>query len=219
MSHGPGKRAFELAWDRETATLNAESRRSPSLGGPQTRAVSTQPDQIEPMKKLLILTVCVSLGVLFQARAQRTLADLVAEAGAEWMIGEWVGYTGNGEPMTQKVSWDLDKHVVSMHFQSPMFEIKSMTGLDPATGQARYVGFSNRGGALSGTWQEEAGWPMLRLQGTNADGQSWKMALVYRRVDENAMAVEIYGLDDADHLIRPARNITEFKRRENQPGN
>ncbi|MGA4577530.1 hypothetical protein [Limisphaera sp. VF-2] len=169
------------------------------------------------MKKLLILTTCVLLGLHCHAQAQRSLADLVAEAGAEWMIGEWVAHTGNGDPITQKVSWDLDKHVVTMHVQSPMLEVKSMTGLDPATGQARYVGFSNRGGALTGTWQEEGGWPMLRLQGTNPDGRAWKMALVYKRVDENTMAVEIYSLDESDNVVRPARNVTEFKRRDKPP--
>jgi len=171
------------------------------------------------MKKLITLTTLSWIGLLCWAQAQPKLAELVAEVNGEWMLGEWVAYTESGEEMTQKVSWDLDEHVVVMHFQAPMLEVKAMTGLDPASGQVKYVGFSNRGGALTGTWGEADGWPLLRLRGANADGQVWKMALLYKRVDDKTMRVEIHGMDGADNVIQPARTTTQFKRKDKKPQN
>jgi hypothetical protein len=45
------------------------------------------------------------------------------------------------------------------------------------------------------------------------------MALFYKRVDDKTMRVEIYGMDDADNVIQPARTTTQFKRKDKKPQN
>jgi len=165
------------------------------------------------MKKLLTLITLSLFGSLATLQAQQTLADLVAEVGGEWLVGDWVGYSDNGDELVQTIHWDLDKHVIAIHFKTPRFEIKSMTAVDPTSGNVKYIGFSNRGGALTGTWQEESGWPLLRVKAVNQDGQTWKGALLFQRVDDNTMKIEIFRVDEDGELIYPARTSTEFKRK------
>src|SRR5262249_36585927 len=81
-----------------------------------------------------LCTCLVSLGAI----AQQTMADLVAEANAEWMFGQWEAQTDSGEPVKLNVSWDLEKRVVVLHVKTSDMESKGFSYKSPSSDEVKY---------------------------------------------------------------------------------
>ena len=157
---------------------------------------------------ILALVGCVSA-----AQAQPSLAELVDQAGAEWMIGNWVSEGENGETISLSTAWALDKNVILLDRKDSRLEIKSMTAVDPQSGEVRYVGVSNHGGIILGTWTEESGNPVLKFKAHGRDGRSLKGAVVFKSGADQTLLAEYYPIDDSDNLVEPAKAKFVFKRK------
>jgi hypothetical protein len=143
-----------------------------------------------------VLAVLTSLG----AQAQQSLADLVTEAKADWMFGAWEAQTDNGDSVRLNVSWDLEKHVVVLHVKVGDVESKGYTALDPASREARYSSFDNRGSVGKGSW------------GMESDELARKAAFVFTGSASEGLQVRMHPINESGGLVTPARMTLKFKK-------
>jgi len=165
------------------------------------------------MSKVICGLLLALLSFTVTVRAQQTLGDRIVEAGTDWLIGEWEGSDDEGGTLLQTFSWDLDKHAMNSRSKTPRWEIKGTTGWDPEKHKAVYVGFSNRGGAIKGTWGKHEGSPMLKLKATDLEGRSWSGAVVYKKKDASTMEVQIFGLADDGELDESRQTSITYKKK------
>lgn len=146
------------------------------------------------------------------AHAQQSLADLVSEANADWMLGKWEAQTNDGNTVTLAFSWDLNKHVVVQQGKIGDMEFKGYTALDPNTSEPKYVGFDSRGSVSKGTWGVESGELTLRLEGQSRERGSYKMAVVYGGNATAGLKLRIHQVDQWGGLVSPESTALTFKK-------
>jgi hypothetical protein len=156
----------------------------------------------------LLLACLASLS----AQAQQSLAELVTEAKADWMFGQWEAQTDNGDTVRLNVSWDLDKHVVVLHVQAGEVNSKSYTVLDPTSREARYVSFDNRGSVGKGTWAMESDELVLRTESQSSERGPWKVAFVFTGNASEGLQVRMHTINESGGLVTPARMTLKFKK-------
>ena len=161
-----------------------------------------------PTRHALVLAL---LGCMTAAQGQQTLAELVDQAGAEWMIGNWVSEGENGQTIDLSFAWALDKHAILLDRKDSRWEIKSMTAVDPESGEVKYVGVSNQGAIILGTWSEESGNPVLKFHARGREGRSMKGAVLFKSGGDQKLQVDYYATDDWNNLIEPAQAKFVFK--------
>ena len=144
-------------------------------------------------------------------QAQQTLADLVQEANAGWMLGSWKATTDEGGAFTLNLSWDLDRHVVVMHGKGDDMEFKGYSALEPASDQVAYVGFDNRGAISKGKWAMEDGELVLRVE-SHSDRGTLKMAAVFASASGGGLNLRLHRLDEWGNLITPEQTLLRFKK-------
>ena len=106
------------------------------------------------MKKLL--TISAIVGMTFSAQAQVSLADRIAEAGTDWLIGSWQAETDDGNTLTLAYSWVIKDRVVAARFKSSDNESYSLIAVNPDTGEIEQVGYDSQGRKSKGTWVNSA---------------------------------------------------------------
>jgi hypothetical protein len=153
----------------------------------------------------------MSLLCTFSASSQQTLADLVTEAKAEWMFGQWEGQSDNGDKVQLGVSWDLDKHVVILHVKTTEMESKGYTVIDPVSATPKYFSFDNRGSVGKGGWEMEAEELVLRVEIQSADRGPWKAGLVFTGSATEGLKIRMHSLTDSGSLGE-ARTSFKFKK-------
>ena len=129
------------------------------------------------------------------------------------MLGNWVSEGENGQTTDLSFAWALDKHVILMDRKDSRWEMKSMTAIDPESGEVRCMGVSNRGGIITGTWSEESGSPLLKFKARGQEGRSWKGAVLFKSGGDQNLHVEYYATDDWNNLVEPAQAKFVFKRK------
>lgn len=160
---------------------------------------------------LLVLTILVLLWGT-QAAAQQSLGDLLAEAGFEWMSGKWLAETDDGQELQLVFKWELDKHVVSVHFKGPEFEYHGMILYKAVDDQVVQVGADTQGGSAKGTWEADGDRAILKHERTTVYGETSRVGIAQSKVDADTMKWEIYELY-SDGELGAAPNFTiEFKR-------
>jgi len=160
---------------------------------------------------LLALTILV-LVCGTQAAAQQSLGDLLAESGFEWMSGKWLAETDDGQELQLVFKWELDGHVISVHFKSPEFEYRGIILYKAAEEQVVQVGADDQSGSARGTWVPDGDRAILKHERTGAWGETERMGIAQSKVDDNTMRWEIYELY-SDGQLAVAPNFTiEFNR-------
>lgn len=145
-------------------------------------------------------------------QAQPTLADLVSQADAEWMLGKWEAQLDNGGSVTLEVSWDLDKHVIVQHGKINDLEFKSYTVLEPGVPAPKYVSFDTRGSVGKGSWAMEDGNLTLRVENNSPERGISKMAVIYTGSASEGLEVRLHRLTDSGELESPAGMTVKFKK-------
>ena len=148
----------------------------------------------------------------FSAHAQRSLENLVSEANAEWMFGNWQAQSENGDDVTLNVSWDLDKHVVMLHVKTTDMESKGYTVVEPKAELPKYYSFDNRGSVGKGSWNMESGDLVLRVESEIPDRGPWKAAFVFTGSASTGLQVRMHTVESSGDLATPARMTFKFKR-------
>lgn len=151
--------------------------------------------------------VCVS------AQAQPSLQNLVGEANAEWMFGNWQAETENGDSVTLNVTWDLDKHVVLLHVKAGDMESKGYTVIEPKAEFPQYYNFDNRGSVGKGSWNVENGDLVLRVETQRPERGPVKSAFVFTGSASTGLQVRMHSVDSSGDLATPARMTLKFKKK------
>ena len=144
--------------------------------------------------------------------AQQTLSDLVKDAKADWMFGQWEAVTDNGDTVRLNISWDLDKHVVVLHVKTSEMESKGYSALDQDAGTVKYISFDNRGSIGKGAWAMEAEELVLRIEVQNSERGPWKAGIVFTGNAQDGLRVRMHSIADSGDLAEPARTTFKFKK-------
>jgi hypothetical protein len=146
--------------------------------------------------KSVLLTTAVLLACLASpALAQQSLGDLVTEGGYEWLIGKWVATTDEGSKLRFEQKWGLDKNTMLVDFQMGNFKMHGMIVFVPSREEVLQISADNQGGIWKGTWRDEYGDAVHRMEQTKPDGETQKAEIVHTRVDADTMKTVMYGLD------------------------
>jgi hypothetical protein len=156
----------------------------------------------------MVLAATVSLG-----QAQTKISELLDQANASWLAGQWEARTGQGDLIQLRCWMDLDGTIGLMHLQAPGMELKSVSHLDPDTRDAKYLGFSLDGSISTGSWTEQYGNLLLNVESRHPSGRVWKAGVIYRRVNPQTMRIEIHELTATGNLVYPASQTIEFQRK------
>jgi len=163
------------------------------------------------MKTRYCIAALAALLLGTNTQAQQTLADLVQEANAGWMVGSWKATTDDGGTFALNLSWDLDRHVVVMHGKGDDMEFKGYTALEPASDQVNYVGFDNRGAISKGKWAMEDGELVLRVE-SRSDRGTTKMAAVFASASGGGLNLRLHQVDQWGNLVTPQQMLLRFKK-------
>ncbi|HUU17433.1 MAG TPA: hypothetical protein VMW72_09810 [Sedimentisphaerales bacterium] len=152
------------------------------------------------------------------ASAQQKLGDLVTEGGFDWMIGEWVATTDEGDKVDLVYKWELDKHLVTIHLKWPNYEYRGMIFYKPTEDKIVQIGADNQGGSGKGTWDADGNKAVLKTEHTGADSQTNKIGYAFSKVDADTMKVEAYEVYSSGELADYPNFTAEFKRQKKQAG-
>jgi len=161
--------------------------------------------------RLALLTI-LSASLTLTARAQTTLSDLVQEAYADWMFGEWKATTDNGSTMRLNVSWDVNKQLVVLHVKADDMESKGYTILEPGAEQPTYLGIDTRGAVSKGVWNYEEGAMVLRLTTHRHYEAPSKWAAAFSGSAAQGLQIKMHSLNSTGSLVYPANMTLKFKK-------
>ena len=159
------------------------------------------------------LTIVVLLAVCaIPAPAQDKLGDLLYQGGYEWILGKWAATTDEGNQIELEYKWGLDKHVILVDFKMGDFKLHGMIMYAASKEEITQVSADNKGGIWKGTWRDDYGEAVNRMEGTQADGETMKAELVHSKVDADTMKVAMYGVEDDGYRASEAWGTLNYKR-------
>ena len=144
------------------------------------------------MKKILTIFAVLNLALIPQAQA--SLADKIAEAKAEWIVGIWEGDI-DGNKVILTYWWAIKDHVLASHFKSNDTETYSLISLNAETDEVEQTGYDNKGRKQTGSWGPKDDMPMLTLTRKDDSGNTNSMGVAFRRIDQNNIELQIYRVD------------------------
>ena len=139
---------------------------------------------------VIVLGICVTPGV-----AQVKLGDLVAAAGYDWMMGDWVATGDNGQKAEFIFDWGLDQRVLLNRLQMGDFQYQGMITLAPSGLEAVEWGVDNRGSTWKGTWSADLDGIVRKVEHLGTDGQTHKGEIVIARVQADTITIAMYAAD------------------------
>ena len=144
------------------------------------------------MKKILTIFAVLNLALIPQAQA--SLADKIAEAEDEWIVGIWEGDI-DGNKVILTYWWAIKDHVLASHFKSNATETYSLISLNAETDKVEQTGYDNKGRKQIGSWGPKDDMPMLTLTRKDDNGNTNSMGVAFRRIDQNNIELQIYRVD------------------------
>jgi hypothetical protein len=151
------------------------------------------------------------------ASAQQKLGDLVAEAGFDWMIGQWKATTDDGQEIEVSFKWSLNRHLATIDFKMGEYAYHGMIFYDLAEQKVVEIGVDNRGGTNKGTWDIEGENAVSKGDRRQADGQTMRTANIHSKVDDKTMKLAVYSVDSSDQRADEPWATLEFKRQKEAP--
>lgn len=124
--------------------------------------------------------------------AASPLSDLVDQAGATWMLGQWASADGQ---VKVTYEWHLDQHAIAVKFTAAERSAEGMMALKPGSGEVHYVAVDNSGAVTTGRWIESNGNPTLQAT-RHADSGESKILVEHRKADDQTMKVTIHRQND-----------------------
>jgi hypothetical protein len=168
------------------------------------------------LRKSLLVVAGVLLIWTTGVMAQMKLSDLVSEGGFDWMIGRWGHETDGGDKLQIIYKWELDKHMISMHFKMPNYEYRGMIFYKPVDNEVVQIGVDNRGGSSKAIWDTDGERAISKSEHTEANGEIRRFGVAHSKVDAETMKAEVYGLDSDGNLDEQPGFTIEYKRQKPQ---
>lgn len=167
--------------------------------------------------KLSVLALTTILSVLgTPAPAQESLGDLVSQGGFDWMIAKWAAETDDGQEIEITYKWELDKHIITVHFKMGDFEHRGMIMYLAAQQKVVQIGADNRGGTSKAEWTEDGDKAISISEGTDAYGDVQKFGISHAKVDADTMRVGVYAVEDTGELADEPWISMDYKRQKEQ---
>jgi len=148
----------------------------------------------------------------FSALAQNSLENLVSDQSVEWMFGNWQAQADNGDTVTLSISWDLAKHVVALHVKTAEMESKGYTVMEPKEDRPKYYSFDDKGSVGKGSWDQENGDVVLRVETETSGRPAWKAGFVFSGSASTGLQVRMHNIDSSGDLVTPAKATYKFKK-------
>jgi len=164
------------------------------------------------VKSVFVAILAVLAIAAIPAAAQDKLGDLVYEGGYDWILGKWAATTDEGDKIELEYKWGLDRYVILVDFKMRDFKLHGMVMLVSSREEIIQVGADNKGGTWKGTWRDDYGEAVNRMEHTRADGETMKAELVHSRVDADAMKVAMYAVEDSGYRASEAWGTLTYKR-------
>jgi hypothetical protein len=164
------------------------------------------------LRNICLTIVVLAILAVTPMDAQEKLGDLVSQNGFEWIIGKWATTTDEGGKIEFEFKWGLDKCIILMDLKMGDFKYHSMTLFRPSRGEVVQIGADNKGGIWKGTWQDEYGDAVSRMEHTSRDGEVNTADLILHRVDADTITVALYDVgSDGSRASSPSSKLT-YKR-------
>jgi len=165
----------------------------------------------------IFLAAVVGMVILSSAAsAQDSLASLMEQSGCEWIVGNWVGESPDGQKYQIEYKWELKPHVLSVHFKGFDFEYHGIIFFKVAEEQVVQIGVDSTGGNGKGLWEAEYGKAIMKSEHTGEYGEISRMGFVYTKSDANTMKCGLYGLDEYGALDANPGMTLEYKRQKKE---
>jgi len=163
----------------------------------------------------ILLVTTVSLMVLASAAsAQETLGDLVQQTGCDWMAGKWVGQSDEGEKYQIEYKWEIERHVMSVHFKGFDYEYHGIIYYKAEDEEVIQVGVDNKGGYGKGVWEATA---RFRSEHRDEYGEISRTGFIYSKSNNDTMKAAVYRMDQYGAFDQEPRYTLEFKRQKEAP--
>ncbi|HCO95716.1 MAG TPA: hypothetical protein DIU00_17510 [Phycisphaerales bacterium] len=145
------------------------------------------------------------------ASAQDSLGSLMEQSGSEWIVGNWVGESPDGQKYTMEYKWALKPHVLSVHFKGFEFEYHGIIFFNSSEEQVVQIGVDSSGNNSKGLWEAEYGKAIMKSEFKGEYGEVSRMGFVYSKSDANTMKCELHGLDEYGALDANPGMTLEYK--------
>lgn len=169
-------------------------------------------------KSILLLSAALTAILAFPAAAQDSLGDMVYQGGYDWLIGRWVATTEEGQQITFEQRWVLDRHAVVTTSQIGDMKYYGMIMFIPYREEIVQVGADNQGGVWTGTWRDEYGSAVHRMEQKRPDGETRRMEIVHTRVDADTFKATAYPIDSSgSRASEPWATLTYKRQKADTP--
>jgi len=169
------------------------------------------------LRKVLLVTAVTIMIATTATSAQETLGDLVQQVGCDWMTGKWVGQSDDGDKYQIEYKWEIERHVMSIHFKGFDYEYHGIIYYKAGDEEVVQVGVDNKGGYGKGVWEAEYGTARFRSEHTDEYGEISRTGFIYSKVDNDTMKTAIYKMDQYGVFDSEPRYTLEFKRQKEAP--
>jgi hypothetical protein len=92
------------------------------------------------------------------------------------------------------------------------FKLHGMIMFVPAREEVIQMSADNKGGIWKGTWNDDYGQAVNRMEQTRPDGETMKAELVHSRVDADTMKVAMYAVEDSGYRASESWGALTYKR-------
>jgi hypothetical protein len=145
-----------------------------------------------------------------RSRDYQMLGDLVSEGGYEWLIGKWLA-TEEGRTYELEYKPILDRHAALAEVKIGDFQYSGLIMYVPARQEITQIGADNMGGVWKGTWEQDGGDALHRIEYTGSDATTRKIQHVYSRIDGGGFKVKEYPVEAAGGRAATPRRELTFK--------
>ncbi len=185
-------------WDRSTHTTSLKGKK---------KSMS----DVHALKRFVSVVAILASSALWSGVQAQTMGDIVAEAGVEWLIGNWVE---EGRPSTRVTfEWLLDKHAISVGFDADSVKARGIIIYRAHTNEVLYFAADNGGATGEGEWILRSGHPTLLYKQIRKNGNENNAGFVHKRIDDNTMLIEVYELDDEGEISGTPLSSPKFVRK------
>ncbi|MBL7154169.1 MAG: hypothetical protein ISS79_10660 [Phycisphaerae bacterium] len=145
--------------------------------------------------------------------AYTALSGLVDTGGFDWIIGNWVTATYEGQSFDVAYKWGMGKNLINMTSKGGEHEGLGMIFYAPEEGRVMHFGVDNQGGVTKGIWDADGDKLVATLDFATLGGNSNKIAIVHTNIDAETINVAFYGVDESGGRSAEPWASLEYKRR------